>query len=323
MKFILSKIEGRFAVNVHEKLLALCGYIFEYLYEPVFQDDPRLLYEKNLQRFVAMFAWAWFRDDESTSPQAIRQFQAYMRTLDETAAPLLFRNMNLAAPLDPAAGQHPFELILRFAQGYRERIVADNERLRRTTPDRGQWIIDLSASALWSHLNHWGRRSLPLTIRCDVSKPLQAIAAEFSGDERDPAILRARMLGHDGPLGWQATGPISFLDSRDSPAIQLADIVAGLTIAMFSGRIDGDDDRKTFGDLLDPAILRDSIVPTMEVVDLHTREPMVNYMILYDLALRAEQNKDPHEGLAELYFVAETAWAKGEAPNQKNWRNPS
>ena len=30
------------------------GWFFEYIYEPVFQDEPSLLYKKNLHRLVAM-----------------------------------------------------------------------------------------------------------------------------------------------------------------------------------------------------------------------------------------------------------------------------
>jgi hypothetical protein len=35
----------------------------------------------------------------------------------------------------------------------------------------GRWVLDLSASALWSHLNHWGRTGKLPSVRCDASKP--------------------------------------------------------------------------------------------------------------------------------------------------------
>jgi hypothetical protein len=54
---IIRASHGQYVVNVHEKLLALCGWVFEYIYEPVYRDDPWLLYEKNLHRFIAMFSW--------------------------------------------------------------------------------------------------------------------------------------------------------------------------------------------------------------------------------------------------------------------------
>jgi hypothetical protein len=61
------------------------------------------------------------------------------------------------APLGESGDEHPFEIVLRFAHGYREIIIADNARLNTVLPDAGRWALDLSASALWSHLNHWGR----------------------------------------------------------------------------------------------------------------------------------------------------------------------
>jgi hypothetical protein len=42
---LLAAIEGRYVVSVADKLLALCGWLFEYVYEPVYQENPQLLYE--------------------------------------------------------------------------------------------------------------------------------------------------------------------------------------------------------------------------------------------------------------------------------------
>ena len=54
---LLSEIEGRYIVSLNDKLLALCGWFFEYIYEPVYKRDPWLLYEKNLHRFIAMYTF--------------------------------------------------------------------------------------------------------------------------------------------------------------------------------------------------------------------------------------------------------------------------
>jgi hypothetical protein len=37
---LLGAVEGRYVVSVHDKLLALCSWFFEYIYEPVIQDHP-------------------------------------------------------------------------------------------------------------------------------------------------------------------------------------------------------------------------------------------------------------------------------------------
>jgi hypothetical protein len=305
---LLEAAEGRFAVNVHDKLLALCGWVFEYIYEPVYQDNPVLLYEKNLHRFVAMFAYLWFQDAGSNAEQAIRQFQNYMRTRNEMEASLLFDRIR--APLSNEDKEHPFELVLRFAHGYRDIIIADNARLDTELPDQGRWTLDLSTSGLWSHLNHWGRRGRPLTIRCDISKPLQASVKRFAGNENDPAIRRARLMGRKEALGWTQTGPVTFVDSRDHPAVQLADVIAGTVVGcLTNGPPEGFDDTM---ERLQRHILPDTILPDFDVVDLEQRAPAVNYLMLYDLAQRAERGQNPYANLAEMYHVAEVSWVRGD-----------
>ena len=163
---LIAAIESRYVVSVSEKLLALCGWLFEYVYEPVYQADPRLLYEKNLHRFVAMYTWLWMRDPTSEAKTAIEQFQRYMRSRDTADAPFLFNNPR--PPLTREGTEHPFECVLRFAYGYRDIIIADNADLDTVPPDGGRWTLDLSTSALWSHLNYWGVKGKLLSVRCDA-----------------------------------------------------------------------------------------------------------------------------------------------------------
>jgi hypothetical protein len=42
---------------------------------PVYQDNPRLLYEKNFHRFVAMYAWLWMKDadDDASGMTAVEE----------------------------------------------------------------------------------------------------------------------------------------------------------------------------------------------------------------------------------------------------------
>jgi hypothetical protein len=49
---LLKTIEGRYIVSINDKLLALCGWFFEYIYEPVYQANPSLLYEEDLHRLL-------------------------------------------------------------------------------------------------------------------------------------------------------------------------------------------------------------------------------------------------------------------------------
>jgi hypothetical protein len=305
---LLRAIDGRYVVNVNDKLLALCGWFFEYIYEPVYQRDPRLLYQKNFHRFVAMYSYLWMSDASSQAKRAIEQFQKYMRSRDPADAPFLFDNPR--PPLTDEAAEHPFESVLRFAYGYRDIIIADNANLDRVLPDRGRWTLDLSASGLWSHLNHWGRTGKLLSVRCDSSKPLQSIASQFTGDENDPAISRARMNRRPEPLGWKLLEPVAFVDSRNHPAVQLADVVAGTAVAFFSNGL------PPGCEAIVDSIARHghdhSILPDMDIIDPKTRSAAVNALILYDLAKRAERHGDPYENLEAMYHFAEVSWTKGD-----------
>ena len=87
---IVQEVEGRFAINAHDKLLALCGWVFEYIFEPVYQDNPRIFYQKDFHRFIAMFCYLWFSDQSSEAANTLTQFQAYMRSKDIGEAPRRF-----------------------------------------------------------------------------------------------------------------------------------------------------------------------------------------------------------------------------------------
>jgi hypothetical protein len=307
ISYVFQAIEGRFAVNAHDKLLALCGWIFEYVYEPVIQDDPTIFYQKNLHRFVAMFAYLWCQDARSDAAKVVEQFQRYMRSKDISDAPLLFdRDF---PSLDEEQDRHPFELILKFASGYKELIKTDNANLPQVLDDKGKWVLDLNASALWSHLNHWGRKNAPLDVRCDVSKPLAAVVNKFTGDESDPAIKRARLMGITDALGWELQRPIEFVDSRDHPAVQIADLVASTVISICTRGVPAGFDEAV--SIIENGTLSDSIFPDYEVVDLEKRQPAVNYLVLFDLAKRAEADLDPIAMIEELYAAAEFTWAQG------------
>ena len=126
-------------------------------------------------------------DDESRAQQSIEEFQRYMRSRDPADAPFLFGTER--PPLLSEGIEHPFENILRSAYGYRDVIIADNAALN-IMPDIGRWTLGLSASGIWSHLNHWGSTGKLLSVLCDTSKPIQSIVANFTGADGHPGIKR-------------------------------------------------------------------------------------------------------------------------------------
>ena len=203
-----------------------------------------------------------------------------MRSRDPADAPFLFDRPR--PPLTEDGEEHPFECVLRFAYGYRDIIIGDNAQLDAALPDQGRWTLDLSTSALWSHLNHWGRTGKPLRVNCDASKPLEANISNFSGDANDPVIRSARMNHNPEPLGWRPERPVAFVDSRDHPAMQLADIIAGAAVSGFTN--EWPPGWEPIAEDIAKHVHPHSILPDFDFIDIRNREASVNALILYDLA---------------------------------------
>lgn len=305
VSYVVKEFEGRFALNARDKLLALCGWVFEYVFEPVYQDDPRIFYHKDFHRFIAMFCYLWFSDDSSEAANALSQFQAYMRSKDIGKAPNLFEFEGGHATGQP----HPFGLIRWFAAGHKEMIANDNASIERLTSDKGNWTLDLSASGLWSHLNHWGKTEQPLAVLCDDSKPLRAIAGDLAGVGLNAAKERAKVLfGHED-LGWEFEIPLEFVDSRAHPSVQLADILASTAVYCYSHGLPSG--MEATGEILDAGMLPDSIFPYFDRVDLGRKDVLVQYAVLFELAQTVE-GRGTGVPIEAYYELAEQGVASGE-----------
>jgi hypothetical protein len=302
---LVESLSGRFAISAHDKLLALCGWVFEYVFEPVFQDDPRIFYEKEFHLFIAMYCYLWFQSDDPEVETTLAEFQDMMRSKDLAKAPSLFASANQ----NTKKQQHPFELIRRFATAHRKTIAKEVLEVQEHASDNGTWTLDLSASGLWSHLNHWGQYKEPLAVVCDESKPLKSIAAKLDGDVMDAVMRRARMVKPDSTLGWQMSEPVKFADSRAHPSVQLADILASTVVYCYTNGMPKGFD--VTAHILDAGMLKDSIFPDYERVKLDNDPVKVHYAVLTELVARAEGGGTDYP--IESYFkFAKRAIASGE-----------
>ena len=210
-----------------------------------------------------------------------------MRSKNTSDAPFLFAfNSEVLC-----RHSHPFELIQRFATGHKEKIGQDIADIPKLTVDKGKWTLDLSPSALWSHLNHWGIARTPLTVICDESKPLRAMASEFEegGVAQGAAIYRAKLLHDAKRLGYIFTKPVQFVDSRSHPSIQLADTLASTAVYCYShGLPDG---MAATGEIIDNGMLHDSMFPNIDRVNLDSDQAKIHYVVLCELVAAAERNE--------------------------------
>ena len=299
---VLKAVEDRFVFVVFHKRLGLCGKVFEYLYEPVFQDAPELLYARNLHRFVAMFGLMLQQGGDPFTTEVLRQFQAFMRSREPAEAPILFSEAALAQ-------DSPYSSVTHFAYGFRDMIEADRYAGARAKDP----ALDLGASGLWSTLTRFGERGKPLAVTCDNSPLTQSAAARMSGGPEDWGIKRVRSLMAAPEISEYALArPIDFASSHANAGLQLADLIAGLATATLNGRLPAAAVGEVTERLDAGCHHTHSVLPEAQWIDTTQRDPMVNWLILMELAVRAEQGEDPRLGLEEKYREFERAWARGD-----------
>jgi hypothetical protein len=224
-----------------------------------------------------------------------------MRSLDPGNAPLLF---------DPGASahlteDHPLKLLFRFANAIsrhhrrRQCAAANNDARQRKVRTRRNW------AGLWSLLNHWGQKKRPLRVVCDDSKPIAALLPSLIDEGKEFAIPRAVALGGSPEqFGWDLAEPVTLADSRGSPGLQIADLIASSATRVAK---EGDESSE-IAKPLDRHIHPHSIGTDLAPVQLGTRQADVNWLVLMELAERADRQDDPHFGLEAVYAYAEKSW---------------
>jgi hypothetical protein len=282
---VLDAMRGRYIATLYDKRFSLAGKLFEYLYEPVLQANNALFYRHNLHRFVAMFFFMLLQDK---SIQVLaEEFEAFMRSLDPTDAPTLF---GAAAGPNPMIGQ-----ILRFVRGYNVVIARETRDLGRIGGDN--WVLDLTASAVVSHLVAWGQRHPLIEVVCDESRPLKTMDGLFDVMVNRPDIAHIEIFGKRRVLTWNMSKPIAFASSHEHAGIQLADLIAGVTAALPCSA----KERADFGEQIEPHLHEECIFPDFDVLDLKGDEAPVNWLVLEELASRADRGDDPLEGMELIY----------------------
>jgi hypothetical protein len=305
---LLNRLEGRYSVVLYDKLFALCAKVFEYLFEPVFPDAVlKLLYGKKMHLFVAMYCYHFFQAEDASGEPALRQFEKFMRTLDPSAAPILF-----AAPAEDGA-EDPFAMILNFARNNRRLILADNigEAGLGGMPDSGQWTLDVALPALWSLLTFWGAKGRPLKVICDHSRPLEAQIGFVKGGPDDVAIQRIYELFEGvGELTFELAVPVEFADSRNRPALQVADLIAGTASACLR-RVLPEATLAPLDEVIEPHIYAHSVLPDPDYARIYERGPMINWIMLQGLSQREFRGPGDYFDLDALYEAVEAQWDHG------------
>lgn len=293
---ILRELDGRYIVTLYDKRYSLAAKLFEYLFEPVLQSNNALFYRHNFHRFIAMFFFMLMRDKSIAGLAS--EFEAFMRSLDPADAPSLFNSR----------GVNPMiEQILRFVRGYNVIIARETRDLQEITG--GKWILDLTVSAIFSHLVAWGKRHPLIEVVCDDSKPLRALSDFFDVMINRPDTVRVDMFGKRRTLTWNMSRPIAFTSSASHSGVQIADLLAGVTAAIPAGG----PEMEAFGEMVQGQLHEDCVLPDFSILELDQEETAVNWLVLEDLAYRADNGFDPLHGMEMVFELAKQSFPDFQA----------
>lgn len=275
----LQLMRGRYLVTAYDKKLSLACKFFEYVFEPVLARNNSLFYQNDFHKFIATLVYMTFRCNEEPIVEIITQFQRFMRSLNPQDAPIIFDGKTSDIDM-----REPLTNIAYFIDGYRDIILQESDHIHN-------WVLDLSISALWSHLAHWGDRFDILDVLCDDSKSLRDFAPVLDVMVNRPDKERVTICGKERPVTFNIVRPVEFGSSLEEPGLQLAD-VASSALLQARKRL-SEEWAYSVLDEIEQHRHEDCILPDPSYMDLTTPGCVVNARILHELGLRAIEGYDP------------------------------
>ena len=210
----------RSKVAVAEKMFALTGKFFEYMFEPVLAKSSSLFYSIELHKFVANFLYISHRSGDTDARQVLEDFESLMRCHNPDVVD------KVLSPLDRLNTSNPMGAILAFSL-FNQDSIKDEIRLLRELDESTRWDLELSQTMVHWLLAHWGEENEVLEAYCDDSKPIESNMDIFNHMIGRKDKVYIRLGGEPQPsLIYNLAGPVRLVDSRKYPGVQLADVLA-------------------------------------------------------------------------------------------------
>lgn len=299
ISWLLTEASQSSYVVVANKEYALAGKFFEQIFEPVLSARNSLFYSIGFHRFVATLLYLCNRTADPSVGSALKNFAEMMRSMNPD------RLDSVLAPLHGFGQSNPIGMVLAFALCHQGRIKREIE-VMRDSGNIANWSLELSMTALHWLLASCGEDFEALDVYCDDSKPIREAREFFDvfigredklylrfGDKPNPSLI------------YNLAGPISLVDSKTSPGVQIADVLSSCVAYVMKNP-----DEVISAEWLD--ILQDVptnyIVPNMDDVDLTRLRTHVNAMVLIELADRSVQGRSLFEGMDEFVLSVQESF---------------
>jgi hypothetical protein len=284
---------------VFDKRYSLAAKFFEYVFEPVLAPRSSLFYEINFHRFISTILYVHLIAKEEYSDRLLLDFQNALRRLD-----LSFLDELLGIAASSADMPEVLRLILAFVECHRRRIVREVESLRRSE-EVGDWILELSLTAMHSLLTSWGERSGALDVFCDASKPMlsQGHVLDVMINRKDRAFID--IGSRRVPLSFNMVRPIQVVDSARCPGIQVADVFASAIAYSLKSK---DSYSRQCLALCNHSFNANSLLPNLEYMDPSRRETFVNMMVLREVMERTLRGENLFDEMGQFIARAEDSY---------------
>ena len=287
---ILRNFKHRIKVAVYHKKFNLACKFYEYIFEPALAQKTSLFYQINFHRFISNLLYVYFVSLSADAEKIFSDFQKLMRDLEDTEVNYLFDSSKTPDIL-------PFDDIKTFCIHHRDTINQELNSLRGT--HTGNWILELSTSALFSILCDWGKEFNQLKVFCDVSKPLKGNKELFDcwiGIE--DKIYIDFFQGVEEPITFNLSQEVQFVESDKFPGIQIADVAAAACAYAFKEGVN--QNTESWIEHLPGMVIGKSVIPDESYTDLNTLDAKRNCLLLIYLVQRSINKQPLLDGIEEF-----------------------
>lgn len=284
-------------ITVSLKKYSLACSFFEYIFEPLIAEKNSLFYESGFHQYIANTIYWNSYGNNKTANDMLLEFEKFMRNKENNVLSLFDKKSTVSFDISH---------IIEFASIHRDKIIEEFQGLGASQ----KWILDNSMTLLYHVLCEWTVDIGELTVVCDESKPLKAIADTFEAFVNRKDQFWREMNGKKYPSIPHLSKNISFENSKNNPGLQLADIMASTTTYILNHRNTCSYAQNWIDSLLPHISL--AIVPDLEYFSISNADLWRNVLILEELIRRSRANKDLLYGIEKEFLLAQIS-AKGMA----------
>jgi hypothetical protein len=296
---------------VYNKKYALACKLFEYIMEPALSEKNWIFYNLKFHKFVSTLLYAELVTKSESAEELFTTFEELMRSQSAENMESLFAQRTARR-----RGRSVAKEIVTFWHA-QQQAVGEELTTIKSMGAVGRWTLDLTDSALFSLLCHWGQKFDQLDVYCDDSKPLFAyldsensLFATMVGRE-DKQFIKVANQQHC--ITFNLLRPITLVNSKTTPGIQVADAVAASIAFALQNRATPTAKEWLSKFLSSPAINPACMIPDADDADVRTLDGARNRALFFELVKRCREGKDLLENIEDFINFG---WMGGKGYNR-------